>query len=196
MSKGAAELVTAAYRRSFGMNVASARAGNVIGSGDWATDRIIPDILRALESQVPVPLRNPSALRPWQHVLEPLSGYLLLGARLAGVGAPHPEAFREAWNFGPDHEAAAPVRELVETFLAAWGEGSWSDQSSAGAPHEASTLRLNIEKAKQRLGWVPRWSFHEMVKRTAEGYRAQLRGGSADELRALCLEQIAAYVKA
>ena len=199
MSKGAAELVTASWRRSFfpverlaqhGVAVASARAGNVIGGGDWAEDRIVPDIVRSLHGGKPVPVRSPKSIRPWQHVLEPLSGYLLLGARLEGKDA---AATMEAWNFGPRAEASRTVRELVEAMIASWGGGRWEDQSKPDAPHEAKVLRLSIEKATKRLGWAPRWGFDETVRRTTEWYRAQMGGAKADELVKLCRADIAAY---
>jgi CDP-glucose 4,6-dehydratase len=201
MSKGAAELVTASWRRSFfpparlaehGVAVASARAGNVVGGGDWAADRIVPDCVRALAAGVPVPVRNPGAVRPWQHVLEPLGGYLLLGARLAPGGARRAEAC-DAWNFGPRFEDARPVRDVVEAMIRGWGSGSWEDRRDPAAPHEASVLRLSIEKAQGRLGWAPRWSFEETFRRTAEWYRAHHAGASAADLSALCVRQIRDY---
>jgi CDP-glucose 4,6-dehydratase len=199
MSKGATELVTASWRRSFfpveqlakhGVAVASARAGNVIGGGDWAEDRLVPDIVRSLAQQQPVPGRNPRSVRPWQHVLEPLSGYLLLGARLEGADA---ASAAEAWNFGPKDESSRTVRELVEAMIAAWGSGKWEDKSDPKAVHEAKLLRLSIEKAKQRLGWSPRWGFDETVRRTTEWYRAQTRGAKADELVKMTQADINAY---
>jgi CDP-glucose 4,6-dehydratase len=201
MSKGAAELVTASWRRSFfpparlaehGVAVASARAGNVVGGGDWAADRIVPDCVRALAAGVPVPVRNPGAVRPWQHVLEPLGGYLLLGARLAASGPRRAEAC-DGWNFGPRFEDARPVREVVEAMIRGWGSGSWEDRRDPAAPHEASVLRLSIEKAQGRLGWAPRWSFEETFRRTAEWYRAHHAGASAGDLSALCVRQIRDY---
>ncbi len=216
MSKGAAELVVASYRRSFfpaaklaqhGVAIASARAGNVVGGGDWAQDRIVPDTIAALAAQRPVLVRNPAGVRPWQHVLEPLGGYLLLGARLAGVeaGALGPaEAGRgveprvpycEAWNFGPRQEDARPVRELVEAVIGAWGSGSWEDRHDPKAPHEAGLLRLAIDKARARLGWAPRWRFEETVRRTVEWYRLFHAGAAKDELAALCRRQIREYLE-
>ena len=199
MSKGAAELVTSSYRRSFfppqrlashGVALASARAGNVIGGGDWSKDRLVPDALDAIAAGRPVAVRSPRAVRPWQHVLEPLGGYLLLGARLQGADAVrHCDAF----NFGPRVEDAREVRAVVEALIAAWGSGSWEDCSDPTAPHEAGLLRLAIDKAHALLGWSPRWSFDQAIVRTAEWYRAQRAGGSPEELRRLCLAQIAAY---
>jgi len=199
MSKGAAELVVSSFRRSFfppqklaehGVAVASARAGNVIGGGDWSADRIVPDAVAALAREAPIQVRNPEAVRPWQHVLEPLGGYLLLGARLGGTGA---GACCEAWNFGPRLEAARPVKDLVEAMVGAWGAGRWEDRSDAAEPHEARLLRLSIDKAHARLGWAPRWDFTTSVERTVAWYRAQAQGASPAALRALCLEQIREY---
>lgn len=202
MSKGGAELVCAAYRRSFfapanlgdhGVALATGRAGNVIGGGDWATDRIVPDAMRALGEGRPVVVRNPSAVRPWQHVLEPLQGYLLLAARLMGAGPEDPGTFCEPWNFGPRAADSRPVRELVDALVQAWGSGTWRAEATGPAPHEAALLRLSIDKAVARLDWWPRWDFLTAVKRTTEIYRAQKQGISTTGLRALCLTQIAAF---
>lgn len=187
MSKGATELVTASWRRSFGLTVASARAGNVIGGGDWAEDRLVPDIVRSLAAHQPVPVRNPRSVRPWQHVLEPLSGYLLLGARLGQAGV------ADGWNFGPSDESSRTVRELVEQMIASWGSGRWEDKSDPKAVHEAKLLRLSIAKAKAQLDWAPRWGFEETVKRTVNWYRAQMSGAAANELVQLTRADIAAY---
>lgn len=177
-SKGAAEIVVASYRRSFfpferdsdhGVRLASARAGNVIGGGDWAQDRIVSDIARSLAAGRAVPVRNPGATRPWQHVLEPLGGYLLLAARML---APTDGArLAEGWNFGPSSTEAVTVGELVDLFLAAWGGGSWEDVSTVGQLHEAHMLRLSIDKAVALLGWRPRWTVRESVRRAAIWYR-------------------------
>ena len=187
MSKGAAELVTSSYRRSFlqdlGIAVASARAGNVIGGGDWCADRLVPDAVRALTEGRPIPVRNPKSVRPWQHVLEPLSGYLVLGAR---IGA-QPQ-LRSAWNFGPDPGDAQPVQKVVELLIERWGEGMWEDRHDPRAPHEAALLRLSTEKAHAQLGWSPRWALSEAVSRTADWYKGYYR-----ERRTLCLEQIRDY---
>jgi CDP-glucose 4,6-dehydratase len=201
MSKGAAELVVASYRRSFfppsrlaqhGVALASARAGNVVGGGDWAKDRIVPDAIQALAERRPIPVRNPEGVRPWQHVLEPLGGYLLLGARLSG--GPGPGAYCEPWNFGPRPEDARPVREVAEAIVASWGSGSWDDRHDPEAPHEAGLLRLDIEKARTRLGWSPRWGFEETFRRTVEWYRAFHAGASREELAGRCLAQIEEYL--
>ncbi|MEN6405086.1 MAG: CDP-glucose 4,6-dehydratase, partial [Thermoguttaceae bacterium] len=176
-SKGAMEIAAAAYRRSFfpperiaehGVKLATARAGNVLGGGDWARDRIVVDAVEHLQSGRPVPVRNPASVRPWQHVLEPLSGYLTLAARLLESNDPQ---WCEAWNFGPMPGDQATVRHLVELLIDAWGEGVWQDRSSPNAPHEAGLLRLSIDKAIHRLGWRPRWTLDETVRRTAAWYR-------------------------
>ncbi len=179
-SKGAAEILVASYRRSFfspaelnkhGVQLATVRAGNVIGGGDWGCDRIVTDIVKALAEDVPVAVRNPHAIRPWQHVLEPLSGYLKLGAAMLE----NPDAkWSSAWNFGPVSGGELTVGELAGAFVKAWGSGSWLDQSSTSQPHEASILRLNIDKAVSQLCWQPRWTCDEMVDRTAKWYRAVL----------------------
>lgn len=192
-SKAGAEIVAAAYRDSFlrecGVRVATARAGNVIGGGDWAADRIIPDAARALAEDGAVPVRNPASTRPWQHVLEPLGGYLQLGHRLLAEGG---ERFAEAWNFGPSAESVRPVSDLVSAFVSAYGTGSWADVSAGQArqPHEAGRLALAWEKARSRLGWAPRWGFSEAVGRTADWYR---RHGAGESARDLCLNDIEAY---
>ncbi len=200
MSKGAAELVVASYRRSFfpaerdashGVRVASARAGNVVGGGDWAEDRIVPDAVRAITAGRALGVRNPRAVRPWQHVVEPLAGYLLLGARLAGDDG---QRYAEGWNLGPALDRTYTVREVVDALVTAWGEGGWQDQSEPGAPHEAALLRLSVEKAAARLGWHPRWGLQATMARTAAWYKAHARGASAAELRALSLRQIDEYL--
>lgn len=194
-SKGAAELVVAGYRRSFfagggAIRVATARAGNVIGGGDWSKDRIVPDSIRALRGGRPIEVRNPGAVRPWQHVLEPVSGYLLLAARMAEEGAP----FCEAWNFGPAQEDSRTVAELVEQLIAAWGSGSWSSEKREQA-HEAGTLRLSTDKAAARLGWRPRWTFAEAVARTVEWYKLDCTGAPGENLRELTHRQIVAFAE-
>ena len=200
MSKAAAELVTSSWRRSFfppskvlehGVRIATARAGNVICGGDWAVDRIVPDAIAALNEGKPVGVRSPKSVRPWQHVLEPLGGYLWLGAKLLG---PSPAEFCEAWNFGPAPSSTVAVASLVEKLIAGWGSGDWEDLSRTDAKHEASLLRLAIEKAQARLGWSPRWDLEQAVTATVEWYRSQARGASAAQLRALCEAQIASYL--
>lgn len=189
-SKGCAELVSSAYRKSYlkeaGIALATARAGNVIGGGDWAVDRLVPDILSALEKQEPVLIRNPHAIRPWQHVLEPLSGYLLLAERLFTSG----QTDAEGWNFGPRDEDARPVQWVVERLCESWGNGaSWALQPGEH-PHEASFLKLEISKARQRLQWTPRWSLETALNRIVEWHQAWLNG---HDMRALCIQQITQY---
>jgi CDP-glucose 4,6-dehydratase len=195
-SKGCAELVTAAYRNSFfnparraehGVALASARAGNVIGGGDWALDRLIPDVMRAIESGQRVSIRSPHAIRPWQHVMEPLNGYLTLAEKLyAEDGA----SFAEAWNFGPADEDARPVQWIVERLTEAWGEGAAWQLDRDPQPHEAHYLKLDCSKAKARLGWQARWSLVQALDRIVEWHKAAQQGADA---RQLTLQQIAAY---
>lgn len=172
-SKGCAELVTSAYRRSFFMEaeqvrLASARAGNVIGGGDWAADRVVPDCVRALVSGSPLALRNPRAIRPWQHVLESLSGYLWLGSRMMSGG----HDFDGPWNFGPGEGVNVPVAKVVNLFLDAWGGCEWAaDQDRSAQPHEAKSLVLDCSKAKERLGWQAIWGVEEAVRQAAVWYR-------------------------
>ena len=189
-SKGCAELVSSAYRKSFlqdaGIAMATARAGNVIGGGDWAPDRLVPDILAALQRQEPVQIRNPHATRPWQHVLEPLSGYLLLAERLYESG----QADAEGWNFGPRDEDAQPVQWIVERLCAAWGSNaSWHLQPGEH-PHEAHFLKLDISKARQRLHWAPRWPLDNALSHIIDWHQAWLAG---NDMHAFCLDQISQY---
>ena len=191
-SKGCAELVTGAYRRSFfgadsPVRLASVRAGNVIGGGDWALDRIVPDCVRALAAGEPIVVRNPDAVRPWQHVLEPLSGYLLLASRMWRDGA----EFDGPWNFGPDEQGVVRVREVVEAIVSAWGSGSWELPSNPGpALHEAHLLALDITKAKTQLGWRPVYSIDTTLAVTARWYAAERSGADA---AALVASDIDAY---
>lgn len=193
-SKAGAELAIASWRSSFcgtathqtpHLAIATARAGNVIGGGDWAVDRIVPDVMRACAAAQPLRLRNPRATRPWQHVLEPLAGYL----RLAEALWHGPAGYAEAWNFGPHREANRPVAELVEALHLHW-PGQWHDISDPRAPHEAGLLHLVIDKAVHQLGWQPRWDFATTVARTAVWYR-QVAGGASP--RDCCLDDLAAY---
>jgi CDP-glucose 4,6-dehydratase len=176
MSKAAAELVAQSWNKSFFIAnprlgpVVTVRAGNVIGGGDYAADRIVPDCIRALRESRPILVRNPEAVRPWQHVLECLGGYLWLGARLAAEGKSSPLA--SAFNFGPDAAAQQPVRKLVEAVLREW-PGDWQDASDPRQPHEAKMLTLSIQKAADLLGWHPVWSFSEAVSQTLGWYRAR-----------------------
>ena len=189
-SKGCSELVTSAYRRSFfqegGAALASARAGNVIGGGDWATDRLVPDILRAFERHEPVRIRNPQSTRPWQHVLEPLSGYLTLAERL-WTGK---QEFAEGWNFGPRDDDSQPVSWIVERMAEAWGQDARWQIENGKHPHEANYLKLDISKAKHRLGWQPRWSLERSLGEVISWHRAWLDG---HDVRAMCLTQITDY---
>lgn len=202
MSKGAAELVIASYRRSYfaaselerhGVAVASVRAGNVIGGGDWARDRLVPDAIRALASDAPILVRSPNSIRPWQHVLEPLGGYMLLASRMLSRG--DRAHLCDAWNFGPRPDDAQPVARVVEAMVSQWGGGSWRDVSDPGAVHEAGSLRLSIDKACTQLGWAPRWSLDDAVSRTVEWYRAWHSGASTAELGGMCSRQIWDYLE-
>jgi CDP-glucose 4,6-dehydratase len=186
-SKAAAELAIASWRSSFcgnqphqtpNLRIASARAGNVIGGGDWAADRIVPDAVRALAEGRSIGVRNPGATRPWQHVLEPLGGYLRLAEQLAAAADPAPLA--TAFNFGPQMEANRSVRELVEESLRHW-PGRWVDQGDPSNPHEAHMLNLAIERSHHQLGWAPRWPFATTIERTVRWYR-QVHEDRADAL--------------
>lgn len=189
-SKGCSELVTSAYRRSFfqksGVAIASARAGNVIGGGDWAADRLIPDILRAFERQKPVLIRNPHSTRPWQHVLEPLSGYMTLVERLWDTG----QEFAEGWNFGPRDEDARPVQWIVERMVEAWGQDASWRQEAGEHPHEAHYLKLDISKAGHQLAWQPRWNLQTALLEILHWHRAWLTNA---DMHKLCLSQIQQY---
>lgn len=193
-SKGATELVVSAYRRSYFsgeesvVRLASARAGNVLGGGDWAVDRIVPDCIRALHRGETIPVRNKIATRPWQHVLEPLGGYLWLGAQLAAQPAASPLA--SAFNFGPDPASNRTVIELVQEILRHW-PGRWEDRSDPTAVHEATYLSLNTEKAFRLLQWAPVWLFSETVAQTVQWYRTAQ--GEATNIPALTAGQIASY---
>ncbi len=176
-SKGCAELVTSAYRNSYfdsakysehGVALATVRAGNVIGGGDWAQDRLIPDIMRAIENRAPVQIRSPHAVRPWQHVLEPLDGYLILAEFLVRQGS----VFAEGWNFGPADDDARPVQWIVERLVSFWGDGANWELDAAPRPHEASYLKLDCSKAHTRLDWQPRWRLESALQRIVEWHQA------------------------
>lgn len=200
-SKACAEIVVSAWRRSFfgrsPVRLASARAGNVIGGGDYAKDRIVPDCVRALQAGEVIPVRNRTATRPWQHVLEPLSGYLWLGALLT-----RPERARvplasltSAFNFGPGHDANRTVADLVTEFLKHW-PGRWEDRSDPHAVHEAKLLQLTTDKAHAMLGWEPVWRFPETIARTAAWYRQVTAASDAAAAREMTHGQIHAYEEA
>lgn len=190
-SKGCVEILSNAYRLSFlnqnGIALATARAGNVIGGGDWADDRLIPDIMRALETGTEIEIRNPGSTRPWQHVLEPLSGYLMLAQKLHDEGL----VWAEGWNFGPREQDAKPVQWIVDYLCASWGsDTSWILQSGVH-PHEARYLKLDTSKAQHRLHWTPRWQLENALERIVDWQRSWLQGL---DMKAVCLQQISEYV--
>ena len=196
-SKGCAELVTAAYQNSYfnpknfaehRVALASVRAGNVIGGGDWAEDRLIPDIMRAIAQGMPVKIRNPHAIRPWQHVLEPLSGYLLLAQKLYEEGA----TYTGGWNFGPCDDDAKPVQWIVEKLTNAWGEGANWLLDGGDHPHEAHYLKLDCSKAKSRLNWYPRWRLDETLIKIIDWQKKYQQGA---DMKVATLEQIDIYLK-
>ena len=196
-SKACAELVTSSYRSAFfhadryhehHVAIGSARAGNVIGGGDWAADRLVPDAVRAFSSDTLLHIRNPQAVRPWQHVLEPLRGYLILAQSLAEQGT----RFHGAWNFGPHAAAIQPVARVIDTFAASWESARWSTDlpDASTHPHEARTLALDCSKARIGLGWEPALSLEDALELTASWYRRFLRG---EDARELTLAQISHY---
>ncbi len=198
-SKAAAELVAHAYRRAFcetrtpPLGLATARAGNVFGGGDWAEDRLVPDVVRALSADEAIVLRNPASVRPWQHVLEPLCGYLLLGERLWQEPGP----WSGPWNFGPHDDDAVPVKTLVADLAQLWGGGGRRRvETKEGGPAEARVLRLDASLARTRLGWRPRLSLARALGITVEWYRALLDGGGPEAMDRLTRDQIARYVAA
>lgn len=192
-SKAAAEIVTSSYRRSFfgksgSARVATARAGNVIGGGDWASDRLVPDCIRAFAAGDVVRLRYPDAIRPWQHVLEPISGYVLLGEHLIENAG---EKFAKAWNFGPDQSGDATVSKVANETARLWGQSaSVISESSSGNPHEAGLLRLNSDLARTELGWAPRWSLEKSLQCTVDWYRSWL---AKSDMSAVTASQLHAY---
>lgn len=195
-SKGCAELVASAYRNSFfnvvkyhehGTALASVRAGNVIGGGDWAKDRLIPDILRSFENNQPVIIRNPHSIRPWQHVLEPLSGYLLVAQKLYTEGP----AFAEGWNFGPNEMDATPVQAIVDTMVGLWGDKASWQLDGQDHPHEAHYLKLDCSKAKMRMEWHPRWDLNTTLSRIVSWHKAWLAG---EDMRTYTLNEINDYM--
>lgn len=191
-SKGCSELVTAAYRNSFfnpanykehGIALATARAGNVIGGGDWAEDRLIPDFIRAVSKGEEIKIRSPYAIRPWQHVLEPLSGYLMLAERLYTNGP----NFAEAWNFGADDKDAKNVEWIASTFCNLWGKGASFSIDKDPQPHEANYLKLDCSKARTLLDWKPRWSLERTIDSIIEWYKVYMNGGDIEKA---CYKQI------
>lgn len=196
-SKGAAEIAISSWRRSFfepgkwekhGKSIASVRAGNVIGGGDWAKDRILPDCIRALEAGEPIGIRSPRSVRPWQHVLEPLSGYMLLAKKMWE----NPGQYEEAWNFGPRMEGVVPVWDVAGMVIEAYGRGERRDLSDPDALHEARLLMLDISKAKFRLGWEPRLDIRQSIALTVDWYKRYAR----EDVYRLCLEGIETYGRA
>jgi len=190
-SKGCAELVTAAYRNSFfnqsnSPALASARAGNVIGGGDWAVDRLIPDILKAFENKEPVIVRNPKSTRPWQHVLEPLSGYLLLAQNLYLYGP----KFAEAWNFGPKDDDCKPVNWILNQMTEKWGNGAEWKLDELGNPHEAGFLKLDCSKAAMLLNWSPKWNLELTLNKIINWHQDWLAG---NDMQQACLHEIIRY---
>ena len=194
-SKGCAELVTSAYRQSFfpakhyakhQVAIASARAGNVIGGGDWSEDRLVPDAIKAFEANKTLLIRNPLATRPWQHVLEPLSGYLVLAQALFQEGV----QFNGAWNFGPRDEDARSVKEVIDMLIGSWSKpASWT-QDAREQPHEAHLLKLDCSKANQLLKWLPQWSLEQAVEKITEW---QIEFSKQSDMKALSEKQIKAY---
>ena len=190
-SKGCAELVTTAYRRSFfssgdTASLASARAGNVIGGGDWAEDRLIPDILRAFEKSEPVVIRNPLSTRPWQHVLEPLSGYLVLAQELFLNG----DNFAEGWNFGPKDEDCKPVSWILDKMVTYWGNNASWNLDKNNNPHEAGFLKLDCSKASNRLKWNPKWNLELTLKSIVDWHKLYTNGS---DIKKQCLKEINIY---
>jgi CDP-glucose 4,6-dehydratase len=190
-SKGCAELVTSAYKKSFFNSekdsaLASARAGNVIGGGDWSDDRLIPDIIRSFQINQPVIIRNPLSTRPWQHVLEPLSGYLVLAQNLFI----HGQQFAEAWNFGPKDEDCRPVSWILNKMVTKWGPGSAWELDNNSNPHEAGFLKLDCSKAALRLGWYPKWNLDKTLDKIINWHQLYLAG---QDIKKQCLLEIAEY---
>jgi len=188
-SKGACELIINSYRNSFfrkqQKDVASARSGNVIGGGDWSPHRLVVDLIRAIEANQPLEVRSPAAVRPWQHVLEPLSGYLLLGAKMMQQR----NQFDDAWNFGPESNGAYQVRDLIELLVEYYGTGEWIDRSNGTHMHEANLLTLDISKAKNFLHWRPALDLKETVRLTVEWYKHY----ATENVQDLCRKQIQEY---
>lgn len=195
-SKGACEIAIQSWRRSFfnpenygkkhHVSLASVRAGNVIGGGDWALDRIIPDCIKALEQDKVIDIRSPKAIRPWEHVLEPLSGYMLLAKKQWE----HPTEFCEGWNFGPESESVSTVWEVATELIKNYGKGELKDSSDPNAVHEAKLLMLDITKAKTKLGWKPRMNMQQCMDLVADWYKRY----RSDNVYQLCVEEIEKFV--
>lgn len=195
-SKGACEIAIQSWRRSFfnpedygkkhHVSLASVRAGNVIGGGDWALDRIIPDCIKALEQDKVIDIRSPKAIRPWEHVLEPLSGYMLLAKKQWE----HPTEFCEGWNFGPESESVSTVWEVATELIKNYGKGQLKDSSDPNAVHEAKLLMLDITKAKTKLGWKPRMNMQQCIDLVADWYKRY----RSDNVYQLCVEEIEKFV--
>lgn len=194
-SKGAAEIAISSWRNSFfnpkdyekhKKSIASVRAGNVIGGGDWSLDRIIPDCIRALEKDEVINIRNPKAIRPWEHVLEPLSGYLLLGQKMYE----EPSKYCEGWNFGPNLDSIVPVWEIGKKIIKYYGSGKLEDKSKKDELHEAKLLALDITKARFNLGWKPRWDIDKAIEKTVEWYKEY----SNEDVYRLCVKQIKKFI--
>jgi CDP-glucose 4,6-dehydratase len=191
-SKGCAELVSSAYRESFfnekKIGLATVRAGNVIGGGDWAEDRLIPDILRAFEHDKSVIIRNPNATRPWQHVLEPISGYILLAENLFT----NPKAFSESWNFGPNLDDVKPVSSILELMTKLWPGSKWQLDESVN-PHEAQLLKLDISKVKEKLNWSPVWNLEKSLEKIVLWHKAC--ASDTVDMQKYCITDIKQYIK-
>lgn len=194
-SKGCAELVTSAYRQSYfsdfnsANKVASARAGNVIGGGDWSEDRLIPDAIKAFEANKPLMIRNPLATRPWQHVLEPLSGYLILAQALYEQGL----SFASGWNFGPRDEDNRTVQEVVDLLISGWGDAARWEKQGTEQPHEANLLKLDCSKARSQLGWTPKWDLEAATQKIVQWQRAYQ---AKESMQKVSLEQINDHMNA
>ena len=194
-SKGCAELVTSAYRQSYftnstqGNQIASARAGNVIGGGDWSEDRLIPDAIRAFEASQPLMIRNPLATRPWQHVLEPLSGYLILAQALYGRGS----VFASAWNFGPNDDDNRSVQEVAELMISQWDKTARWEKEGSEQPHEAHLLKLDCSKARSQLRWIPKWNLEFATQKIVQWQKAYQ---AKENMQVVSLAQINQYMNA
>ena len=196
-SKGACEIAIQSWRRSYfnpedygkkhTVSLASVRAGNVIGGGDWALDRIIPDCIRAIEAGKPIDIRSPKAVRPWEHVLEPLSGYMLLAQKMWE----HPTDYCEGWNFGPEQEAVSTVWDVASELVKCFGNGELKDSSDPNAVHEANLLMLDITKAKTRLGWKPRLNSKQTIDLVADWYKRY----KAENVYDVCIDEIERFIK-